>query len=612
MTAENREAPFGQLCGRVVPGQGFRATVPDGCPGIQEGDYRVGWVGRPRVLCARLGSPPAFAHWLLGQWPATGWKCLANCGGSWGLWVEDIARQQLWLATDRFAATPVFYAAKDGQLVVANSLGAILAEVPNRPHDRALIQYLVLRIISGEDQFIDGVKRILPGQCLSVDCAGTALKVQAQTYWRSPIRNGPKSGMSVRTGVALIEEAMAEEIAGGWDYHAAWAGEGTGLLFSGGVDSRFLLSQLTEEQQSHLELATFGFQGKHSPDVASAQEAVSSFKVPLRWEPVILNPQDAVAALDRVILQTMAPVDHPNFLAREAAYRNLTARGAKTVMAGEGADTLLGGTWNVSIQKMVLARRLYSRMGSPDWLLTLLSGLLPQRRREQLTLIRETNWQKVCLLAKSYVPVDWLEAVLASRGGLSVAHFPYHAAILDRIGEANATHGVYELALMTNMVHELLAEQKMAASAGTHQWSPYLDGRFPECTHEIPAQLKTRRWKAKYLLYRAAEGRLPPAVLNRPKSGSPAPLVSWFSTEGSLGGLLETVTATNSFCGQFLESRLLRPVVERFRASPNSRDAEILWVLVNLERWAALVLHEDHGASRGPSQRSTNAAPMKS
>jgi asparagine synthase (glutamine-hydrolysing) len=597
MTMADGGAQEGRLRAWVAPREGLRGPIAGIAPGREEGPYRVGWVGRPRVLGAKVTEPAAFVRWLLEQWPARGAECLSGCGGSWALWLEDRAQRRLWLATDRFASTPVYYAHQDGRLVVADDLEAILAEVPRKAHPRALIQYLVLRIISGEEQFVADIKRLLPGQCLCVDCAGDQLRLQAGIYWQSPIRKEAEIAMSSPAGVERIQAAIAEEMAAGWDFHTHWAGGGVGLLFSGGVDSAFVLSQLPVEQQRTLELATFGFQGHDSPDLASARQAVTTFRTPLRWEPIVLDSHTTAAALDRVIRATLAPVDHPNFLARELAYRHLAARGVRTVIAGEGADTLLGGAWNVSIQKMVLARRWYASVGRPGWLLSLLAGLLPRKRRDQLTLIREPNWQKVCLLAKSYVPVDWLEEVLAPWGGLSVTHFPHHVRILDQIGEANTTHAVYELALMTNMVHELLAEQKMAASAGTYQWNPYLDGRFPESISPIPARLKTPGWKSKYLLYQAARGQLPAAILNRPKSGSPAPLVTWFATEKALGGLLETVTAANSFCGHFLDAQLVRPVVERFRTHPNARDAEILWVLVNLERWAALVLHHDSASA---------------
>ena len=174
-------------------------------------------------------------------------------------------------------------------------------------------------------------------------------------------------------------------------------------------------------------------------------------------------------------------------------------------------------------------------------------------------------------------------------GGLKIEQFPYHRAVLDLAEEQDALPAAYELGLMANMSAELSAEYTMANKFGCSPWNPYLDGRFPEQIAAIPLELRTKGWKKKYLLYKAAHGLVPDVCRTRPKSGCPAPLVRWLADKTSLGPYLDLPLASGSICRKMLERRLVEQVIERFRRCPTAADAEIIWVLVNLERWGELV-----------------------
>ncbi len=578
-----------QSVGIVVPLAGRRSLRGAESSPMLAGKYRMMCTGRPRVLRTFGTTPPSASQWVADRWASVGPKCLNDVGGSWSMCIEDPSAKRLWLATDRFGAGAMFYVAQPNRLLFSNSLRSLLAEMTPEVSDVGMVQYLSLRHVAGAEQIIAGVTKVLPGQCIRVDADGSKLVVHAETYFRPRLQKSDEIAIKESEAVRRIEVAMYEELTEGWLCHEDSAGKGMGMLFSSGLDSAYLLCSLTDEQRCDMQLVTFGFQGDPSLDVNAAREAVSCFRTPLNWEPVLLAEQDALAAMDRVILQTELPVDHPNFLSRTWAYENLAERGAKTVIAGEGADTLLGGVWYVSMQKVLFARNWVARMHIPNWALDSLARLHP-RLRGRLNQIKERDWQKVCMLAKAYLPTAWLDRALAPWGGFSIANFPFQKSILDRHGDGNPMQGVYEQGLMANMSVELMAEQRMADAVNSQQWNPFLDGRFPDHVCPIPAELRTTGWKQKYLLYMASEGKVPGNILHRPKCGCPAPLVRWFSTERALGGALDLITASNSFCRGLLEADLLEGTLASFRKSPNGADAEVLWVLLNLERWAKLVL----------------------
>jgi asparagine synthase (glutamine-hydrolysing) len=70
---------------------------------------------------------------------------------------------------------------------------------------------------------------------------------------------------------------------------------------------------------------------------------------------------------------------------------------------------------------------------------------------------------------------------------------------------------------------------------------PFLDHRIVEFAAALPASLKIRGWKQKFLLKELMRGKLPRMVLDRGKTGFDIPAHDWF--RGPLRGLLmDTVT----------------------------------------------------------------------
>ncbi len=307
------------------------------------------------------------------------------------------------------------------------------------------------------------------------------------------------------------------------------------------------------------------------------------------WSPLQVRPEQTPALLDAITIETSLPVEHPNFLARRHAYQLLAQEGVGTVIAGEGADTLLGGAWYVTMQKVLYLRGLADRYRVPRGAWNL-AGRLNRARRDLFRLVGEPDWRMVCVLAKAYVPFEWLSASAKSLGIWSADSFPYHTAILDRVGPGAKLEAIYELGLMANMSSELAAEQAMARRLGMVQWNPYLDGLFPDRIASIPLSLRTKNWRAKHLLYEAARGIVPAACFDRPKSGCPAPLVMWLGDPKALRPHVDALGDARSLCSELLSRRAVADVVRRFRRNPNARDAEILWVLISLERWNELIL----------------------
>ncbi len=82
---------------------------------------------------------------------------------------------------------------------------------------------------------------------------------------------------------------------------------------------------------------------------------------------------------------------------------------------------------------------------------------------------------------------------------------------------------------------------------------PLMDHPLVEWLASLPSDLKIRDGEAKFLLKKTMEGRLPDAVMHRPKMGFAVPLARWFR-----GPLRERVRTTLAG-GELVETGLFDP-----------------------------------------------------
>jgi asparagine synthase (glutamine-hydrolysing) len=113
--------------------------------------------------------------------------------------------------------------------------------------------------------------------------------------------------------------------------------------------------------------------------------------------------------------------------------------------------------------------------------------------------------------------------------------------------------------------------------------SPLLDHELMEFAASIPAGLKVKGRKKKWILREALRDWLPGETLDRPKQGFSVPVGEWFRSE--LRGHVEDVLFDpRSLSRGYFRADALRSMLAR-HASGNDDDAKRLWSLYMLELW---------------------------
>jgi asparagine synthase (glutamine-hydrolysing) len=128
---------------------------------------------------------------------------------------------------------------------------------------------------------------------------------------------------------------------------------------------------------------------------------------------------------------------------------------------------------------------------------------------------------------------------------------------------------------------------------------PLLDHKLLEFAARVPAALKLRNGRSKYLLRRLLERRVPRSITERPKSGFAAPIGDW------LRGPLASMAADLLLDGRLRDRGIfnqseVRRVWNEHRTGA-AQHPHRLWQLVMLELWFRTFIDGDGRESRRPS-----------
>ncbi|MBE3561158.1 MAG: hypothetical protein IMW89_18355, partial [Ktedonobacteraceae bacterium] len=129
----------------------------------------------------------------------------------------------------------------------------------------------------------------------------------------------------------------------------------------------------------------------------------------------------------------------------------------------------------------------------------------------------------------------------------------------------------------------LMKGDKMTMAASLEQRIPLLDYKLTEYAASIPSHLKTKNFKAKYLLKRAFADFLPEPILTRKKMGFNVPTGEWF--RGGQRGLITRLLLSERIRsrGYFNDAFIAQMVRDHVEGRTNYQAQ--IFTLASLELW---------------------------
>jgi asparagine synthase (glutamine-hydrolysing) len=267
------------------------------------------------------------------QW---GTDCLLRFNGMFAFGLYDIRHRLLFLARDRAGEKPLFYSHRNGSLVFASELKALLANpaFPRTIDPISLNLWLQFGYVPGDQCILQGVKKLPPAHALVWNLDSGDSRVWR--YWELPpvVSNSESNSVSEEGLVEELHDLLQDSVR-----RQLVADVSVGILLSGGVDSSLVTAMAA---QASSKVKTFTIRFPDYPDYDETEHArliarhFSTEHTELVAEPTTLEllPKLAWQFDEPVVDSSMIPTYLVSRLVRSEC---------TVALGGDGGDELFGG-----------------------------------------------------------------------------------------------------------------------------------------------------------------------------------------------------------------------------------------------------------------------------
>ena len=462
--------------------------------------------------------------------------CFARLRGMFAVAAWSQSAKRLVLARDRLGIKPLYFHLRNSDLYFGSELKTIFVhpEISRRLDFTALQYYLSLNYVPCPHTLVEGIEKLRPGHLLVWQDGD----VEIEAYWR--LRFEPQENKSLQEAQeeldALLRASVREHLI---------SDVPLGLWLSGGVDSSTMLHYARELSGSRVKTFSISFAGRSFDETPYIREIAERYDTE-HHELDVSPAMDLPSAIEELAYYSDEPFADAGAL--PVWFLSALSRKHVTVaLSGEGADELFGG---------------YITYGA-DRYAAMARNMPPPLRRGLLGVLR--HWpvsnEKISLeykvkrfLEGTLLPPDEAHAywngtfsdlqqddLLARRTSASVQDlFNGDLPAADGNGSLNRYLAFDQKFYLADDILQKVDRMSMAHSLEIRP--PFLDHRIVEFAARLPVHMKMSGNQHKVVLKRLMKGKLPPAVLRRPKTGLDIPAHDWL--RGALRPLLLDTLST--------------------------------------------------------------------
>lgn len=484
---------------------------------------------------------------LLHLYAREGQQMLERLNGIFALALWDLRDRSLLLVRDALGVKPLYYAESARGVAFASEIKALLRIAPElRELDPvALSRYLTFLWCPGRRTPLEHVKKVLPGEALSVRDG----RVERRwTWYRHPFLRGDREPVESRDAISGTTEHVRRAV-----HRQLVSDVPVGAFLSGGLDSSAVVA-FAREQAPDIQCFTIDVPNNEgegfAEDLPYARRVAAHLGVALHV--ITVEADSMVSDLEDMIWHLDEPLADPAPL--NVLYISQLARrhGMKVLLSGAGGDDVFSGyrrhaaiafdaLWDVVPRPLrvglhTASTRLDRRRPTARRLEKLLSGA---RYAGPARLTNYFRW---------LVPEE-LGLLLASDVRDSARIGEVDAPMVDLLARLPAgTSRLNQMLALEQAFflpdHNLTYTDKMSMAVGVEVRVPFLDLELVDFAARLPDRFKQRARTGKWVLKKAMEPYLPRDVIYRPKTGFGAPLRRWI--RGELRPLLTDVLSRES------------------------------------------------------------------
>lgn len=509
--------------------------------------------------------------------------------GMFAFAIWDARDRTLLLARDRMGKKPLYWGLFGGELVFASELRAMLAHpaVPRDVDPASLYRYLTIDYVPTPWSMIKGIHKVDSGGYV-VFSEGVAREASYTDIRVSPlpVEPGPSeaAGLVWNTLCQSVRRRLESEVP-------------LGVFLSGGLDSTAIVAAMAQEvAASDIRTFTIGFDDPSYDESGPARTVARHFGTE-HFEHV-LTGAEAVRLVDDCAGIADEPLADPSIVPTYLLAR--FAREHVTVaLSGDGGDELFygyptfladgPGRLAAALLPRTFRERIVPRLASylPVAAGNMSAGFKAQRFARGL---RFGRFERHLAWIGGFSP-EAARSVLSPGirdrlGGLT--DYPDVEALLESNGD---WPDLKRLAYLYSRLYlrdgVLVKVDRASMAVGLEVRSPFLDSAMVRLAFALPPRLSLARGTTKAVLRRALAGRVPDAIVRRPKKGFGIPLARWLRTD--LAPLVREMLAPGRIAREgFLDPTAVSALVDGHLSGRADFRKELFSLLVFelwLSRW---------------------------
>ena len=518
---------------------------------------------------------------ILALYREYGRDCVDHLRGMFAFAIWDKAKQELFIARDRFGVKPLYYVhADDGSFYFASEIKALFAAgaVKAEINFNALPDQFANHGTSGDETLFRGVKRLLPGHTLVWKDG----KIAIREFWDLEFepKHEPQSDAEyIEEWRELFRKSVELRL---------MADVPLGMFLSGGIDSSAIAAMMSGMVDGPIKTFSVGFAEREANELEYARLVANKFGTD--HHEITITPEEFFEVLPKLVWHEDEPM---GFIASVPLYfvSKLAQQHVKVVLTGEGSDETLAGYGRYAKALKLLEYGERYESVTPTFLRDAVRGgvaTLPSvlnRKLNRTFLSRESDIENLFFDNFAVFPKAMQRRMFnrEMRERIETENpFARQKSWLDKTAAEDVLDRLLYADTKTYL-HELLMKQdQMSMAASVESRVPFLDHKLVEFTARMPREMKLRGGTTKWILREAMKGILPAEILDRPKMGFPVPVGKWF--RGQFKHIVdEFVLSERARTRGIFDAGFVRDLVAEHNAGVN--HDERLWSLVNFEIW---------------------------
>ena len=526
---------------------------------------------------------------IVHAWEAWGEDCVRRFRGMFAFALWDRNQETLFLARDRLAVKPLFYALlSDGTFLFGSELKSLLAHggLARDIDPLAVEEYFALGYVCEPRTIFRQARKLPPAHTLTLRRGQPV--AEPKEYW--DLRFSLASPCTVEEACAQLNDKLSESIR-----LRMIAEVPLGAFLSGGVDSSAVVALMAGLSADPVNTCSIAFDDPAYNEAAFAQQIADRYHTNHHSETVASDDFDLIDTLARLYDEPYADSSAiPTYRVCQLARKHVTV-----ALSGDGGDETFGGYRRYRLHLMEERMRSAVPHSVRRGVFGLLGRVYPKADWAPRVFRAKTTFEG---LARDSVEA-YFHSVSIMRGPMRAQLFTdrfrseidgysaqdvfrHHAG---RAGTDDPLALIQYLDLKTYLVGDINTKVDRASMAHSLEVrEPLMDHQLVEWMATLPSELKVRGKEGKFLLKKAMEPSLPNDILYRPKMGFAVPLARWF--RGPLKERVrEAVLGPRLAATGWFNQDYLRHLVDAHQSGARDYSAP-LWTVLMFEAFLRNVL----------------------